>query len=137
MRRQLMWCAMLSVAASGGCSTEPSEVSGTWVATVFSVTPSGEATIDLLAAGATLTITIDAENMTTGSLDIPAGVGGAEPFSASMAGTAIVSETTLTFDQSADTFVRDLVWSRGALTLTVTNQSIGGDVWTITLTRTT
>ena len=137
MRRQLMWCAFLSVAASGGCSTEPSEVSGTWVATVFNVTPSGEAPIDLLAAGATLTITIDAGNMTTGSLEIPAGVGGAEPFSASMAGTAIVTETTVRFIQDDDSFVPELVWSRGALTLTVTNQSIGGDVWTITLTKTT
>lgn len=136
MRRQLLWCAFLSVAASGGCSTEPSEVSGTWVATVFNVTPSGEAPIDLLAAGATLTITIDAGNMTTGSLNIPAGVGGPEPFSASMAGTAIVTETTVRFIQDDDSFVPDLVWSRGALTLTVINQPLGGDVWTITLTKT-
>ena len=136
MRRQLLWCGLLSVVAAGGCSTEPSEVSGTWVATVFSVTPSGEATINLLAAGATLTITIDAENRTTGSLDIPAGVGGPEPFSASMAGTAIVTGSTLRFDQAADTFVRDLAWSVGALSMTVTNQPLGSDVWTITLTKT-
>jgi hypothetical protein len=137
MRRQLLWFGVLGVVATGGCSTEPSEVSGTWVATVFSVTPSGEAPINLLAAGATLTITIDAGNMTTGSLDVPAGVGGPEPFSASMAGTAIVTETTVRFIQADDSFVPDLVWSRGALTLTVTNQSVGVDVWTITLTRTT
>jgi hypothetical protein len=136
MRRQLLWTGLLGVVAAGGCSTEPSEVSGTWVATVFNVTPSGEAPIDLLAAGATLTITIDAGNMTTGSLEVPAGVGGPEPFSASMAGTAIVTETTVRFIQDDDSFVPDLVWSRGALTLTVTNQSIGGDVWTITLTKT-
>jgi hypothetical protein len=136
MRRQLLWCALLSVAASGGCSTEPSEVSGTWVATVFNVTPSGEAPIDLLAAGATLTITIDAGNMTTGSLTIPAGIGGPEPFIASMAGTAIVTETTVRFIQDEDSFVPDLVWSRGALTLTVMNQSVGSAAWTITLTRT-
>jgi hypothetical protein len=73
MRRQLLWTGLLGVVAAGGCSTEPSEVSGTWVATVFNVTPSGEVPIDLLAAGATLTITIDVENMTTGSLEIPAG----------------------------------------------------------------
>jgi len=137
MRRQLLWFSLLSAVAAGGCITEPSEVSGTWVATVFSVTPSGEAPIDLLAAGASLTITIDAENMTTGSLEIPAGVGGPEVFSASMAGTAIVTETTVRFLQGADSFVPDLVWSRGALTLTVTNQSLGGDAWTITLTKTT
>lgn len=136
MRRQLLWTGLLGVAAAGGCSTEPSEVSGTWVATVFSVTPTGAAPIDLLAAGATLTITIDADNVTTGSLNIPAGIVGAGPFSASMAGTAIVTETTLTFDQAADSFVRDLVWSRGALTLTVMNQSVGSAAWTITLTRT-
>jgi hypothetical protein len=136
MRRQLLWTGLLCVVAGGGCSTEPSEVSGTWVATVFSVTPSGEAPIDLLAAGATLTIIIDAENRTTGSLAIPAGIGGPEPFSASMDGTAIVTETTVRFIQGADSFVPDLVWSRGALTLTVTNQSLGGDTWTITLTRT-
>jgi hypothetical protein len=136
MRARLLQAGLLIAVASGGCTTEPSEAFGTWVATSFIMTPTGGASIDLLQAGATLSITIDVENVTTGSLDVPAGVAGAEAFSASMAGTAIVTETTVRFDQPADTFVRDLVWSRGELTLFVTNQSAGSTAWTITLSKT-
>jgi hypothetical protein len=135
MRSRLLQAGLLVAVASGGCSTEPSDAFGVWGATTFKVIPAGGAEIDLLQAGATLTIIIDAENETSGSLSVPAGIASVAPLNASMDGTARVTGTTVEFDQDAATFVRDLTWSLGALTMTVESQSIGGDVWTITLTR--
>ena len=52
-----------------------------------------------------------------------------------MEGTARVNTTTVEFDQAADTFVRDLTWTRGNMTLTVQNQTVGGATWNIILSR--
>jgi len=136
MRRQLLLSGVLSVALLGGCRGDASEVFGTWVATTMIVIPPGSQTgVDLLQAGSSLSISIDAENRTIGSLIIPAGVGGVGPLSASMVGTARVTSTTVEFDQAADTFVRDLTWTRGNMTLTVSSQTVGGATWNIVLSR--
>jgi hypothetical protein len=135
MRRHILSLALVACGLAGcSDSTAPSNpLAGTYSATVFRVTPAGESEIDVLAAGGTLTITIAANNSTTGSLDIPASVGGG--ISASMAGTATLSGSTVTFQQSADTFVRDLSWTRAGSALTVTGQQVGNASFTITLTR--
>lgn len=134
MRRRVLLPALLSLSAVLSCGSEPSDVFGNWVATTFVVTPSGQAAIDLIPIGGTIAINIDADNFTTGQLNVPA-VAGQPAFQADMAGQAIVTETTVVFDQNADSFIRDLTWTRGTMVLTVTNQSVGGAAYTITLTR--
>lgn len=122
-----------------GCSPVPlNPVAGVWAATQFLVTPTGQAQIDVLAAGGSMTISIFADNSTSGSLSVPASVAGGSPITASMAGTASLNsaETEVTFDQAADTFVRDLTWERvGTTTLRVSNQVAGSAAFSITLSR--
>jgi len=137
MRTRLVGASAI-VLLSGGCGngTGPSSaLVGTYVATVFSVTPTGQAAINVLAAGGSLTISIAANNTTTGSLFIPASINGGTAFNADMAGSVTLTGTSVSFQQSADTFVRDLTWTFSNSTLSVSSQSAGDAAHTITLTR--
>jgi hypothetical protein len=70
-------------------------------------------TTDWVTAGATWTMSLAANGTTTGHLFIPgAPVGGAD-FNADMAGNWTLSGDSIQFDQTADSFVRDM--SFGAL----------------------
>jgi hypothetical protein len=136
--RRLLPFILLSTSSLIACGdgTEPSDsFVGIYVATVFQITPSGQATIDALADGSVLSISIAANNTTSGVLSIPATVTGGAQFNADMAGTATVTASTVTFQQAADSFVPDLTWSRAGSTLTVTNQTAGSAAYTVTLTR--
>jgi hypothetical protein len=139
MRPRLSRCALLAacwLSACGGTDTTSGNfIPGTYNAALFLVTPSGQAQANVLAAGGSLSITISGSGQTTGSLNIPASVTGTTAFTASMEGTAVITGLTVQFQQAADTFVRDLVWSRVGPSLTVSDQSVGGASYTITLTR--
>ena len=132
-------CVTLIAGCGDGYGTDPdSPVAGTWVATQFRITPTGQAQIDALAAGGTLTITIATNNSTSGTISLPASVTGGAALNASMAGTASLNgaNTEVTFTQAADTFVRDLTWQRvGNTSLSVSNQTAGSASFTITLTK--
>lgn len=114
---------------------DPDPIAGVYTATTFRVTPSGQQEIDVLAQGGSLTITIGANNTTTGSLTLPAVVTGDVALQENMAGTAERNGNGVTFEQTADTFVRDLNWTVINNTIAVTNQSVGGATWTIVLAR--
>ena len=135
MRTQCLY--VLASCAIFACTngTEPTDIAGTYTATVFKVTPTGQAQIDVLAAGGSLTITIGSANATSGSLNIPASINGGTPFTASMTGTASLSGTTVHFQQTADSFVRDLAWTASSNSLTVTSQVVAGASYTITLSK--
>jgi hypothetical protein len=113
----------------------PPAIAGSYTATTFQATPSGQATINMLAQGATLAIVIAENKSTTGTLFIPAAITGEGDLTASMNGTAVQSGTSVTFQQSADTFIRDLTWSVNGKLLQVVSQTRGGTSFTITLTR--
>jgi hypothetical protein len=89
----------------------------------------------VLARGGSFTLTIGTDNRTSGTLSVPATVTGGEALTASMAGTAVRSGNTVRFEQSADTFVRDLRWTVDGRTLRAENQTAGAGTFTITLTR--
>jgi hypothetical protein len=129
-----MCFAMWSSACGGDSSTQVSTIAGNYSATVFQVTPSGQATIDVLAQGGILAISILADNSFTGAISVPASVLGT-PFSANLSGTAVQSGNTVQFQQSIDTFVRDLTFTIVGTSLQATNQVAGGASFTITLTR--
>ncbi|HLB54570.1 MAG TPA: hypothetical protein VJK71_05640 [Gemmatimonadales bacterium] len=108
---------------------------GTYTATAFGITPAGQSAIDVLAAGGSLSITITKNGSTTGLLNLPSSVTGGAPVMASMAGTAEITGLTVQFQQTADTFVRDLVWSRIEGVLMVAELSVGGATYNIALVR--
>lgn len=133
------WTIVL-LAPIGACSksdaTGPGDsIAASYVATDFRVTPTGQAPIDVLRSGGTLDITITADSSTTGTLNIPASVIGSTAFVADMAGSASVTTSTVHFQQTADTFVRDLTWTRTGTSLTVADQTAGSASFTITLIR--
>lgn len=132
----VVFLSCVSPTGSCGCSPVENPIAGTWVATEFGVTPTGQQPVDVLAAGGSLTITIAYNYATSGSLTAPAGVIGVAP--ASMAGTAALNSThtEVTFTQAADTFVRNVTWQRvGNTSLRVSNQITGSASFTVTLTR--
>ncbi|MBW8770594.1 MAG: hypothetical protein JF589_12610 [Gemmatimonadetes bacterium] len=129
-----MCFAVWSSACGGDSTTQVSTIAGNYSATVFQVTPTGLPTIDVLAQGGTLTLSIAADNSTTGNISLPASVLGTA-FSENLSGTAVQSGNTVHFQQSIDTFVRDLTFTIVGTSLQATNQVAGGASFTITLTR--
>jgi len=119
-----------------GCSPVPSPV-GSWIATQFEVTPTGQAPINVLAAGGSLTITMGTDLVTSGTLSIPASANAGNALNATMAGTYSfeLMASEVRFTQTADTFVRDLTWQFPGNALSVTNQTAGSAAFTITLHR--
>ncbi|HEY0929850.1 MAG TPA: hypothetical protein VGE27_08005 [Gemmatimonas sp.] len=116
-------------------TTENTTLAGTYRATTFRVTPTGQSAIDALAQGGTMTLAIAADNSTNGLLTLPASVTGGSAFTASMAGSAVRTDNTVRFQQTADSFVRDLSWTVSGSALTVVDQTAGSARFTITLTR--
>jgi hypothetical protein len=129
--------AILSTLAACGDdgALEPDPIAGAYTATTFRITPPSSAEANVLAQGGSLTITIGANNTTTGTLNVPATITGGDALVASMAGTVDRNGNGVSFEQTADTFVRDLNWTVAGNTITATNQSVGGAIYTIVLTR--
>ena len=73
----------------------------------FTTTIDGETT-DWLAAGATLTLTLDADGTVAGRLFIPGMDEDGGDMDEDMAGAWTLSGSTVLFEQEADTFVRDM-----------------------------
>lgn len=128
--------AVTAAACGGEETTGPGGLrTGTYMATTFVVQPAGQASINVLGEGGSLSITIKADGTTTGALIVPASVTGGAAVNESMAGTITVTQLTVSFDQAADTFVRDLSWSRQGEVISVTNQPLAGNTYTIALVR--
>jgi len=131
--------ALAVIAGSLACGSDgPSAaaaLTGTYTATTFQVTPDGQPLIDVLAKGGSLSITFAANDAVSGTVFLPSAVTGAGDFTAAMSGTVVHNGGTVQFQQSVDSFVRDLTWTVGTNTLTVTNQHAGTAAFTITLTR--
>jgi hypothetical protein len=108
-------------------------VAGQYTATTFTVVESGN-TIDVLAAGGSLTITLTTSGTTTGQLIVPASVTGGSPLVASMDGTYTLTNGVVTFSQSADTFVRNMPFTVQGKTLTGSSIFSGATV-SVVLTR--
>lgn len=82
------------------------DISGSYTATQW-VTTGGSGSTNQLLAGSTLNINLNPSGTTTGHLHV-AGSGANAAFDADMAGTWVISGNTVTFSQSADTFVRNM-----------------------------
>lgn len=110
-RSALLPLALLTVAACGDDSTGPSraDVAGDYTATTLVITASGQ-TINALAAGVTLDVTLNSDGTTTGRLFTPAEFNDPDEgdLDTDLSGTWTLNGNTVTFQQSGDTFVRDL-----------------------------
>lgn len=98
-----------ALAACGDEGFEPTvdSVAGTYHATAFTFN-GGSGTIDLLAAGASVTITLASDGTTAGRMFVPGVAAGGGDLNADLAGTWTLSGATVRFDQAADTFMRDV-----------------------------
>lgn len=117
MRRSLRLApAFLGILLACGDSSGPGSGSyaGVYTATILRITPEPFPEVDVLAGGGTLTIEIAEDSTVSGQLFIPAAVTGDDDLTESMAGVATITRTMVTFDQGADTFIRDLTFSRHA-----------------------
>jgi hypothetical protein len=89
------------VASSCGDPAGPTTIVGTYQATTLNFAPTGLPSINILGLGGSLTVTIAADNTTTGSLVIPDLTGGS-PTTISLVGTAVRSGNTVTFQPTVD-----------------------------------
>lgn len=88
------------------CDSAEDSVAGTYAAASFSV--DGR---DVLAAGATLQMTLTEDGRVTGQLTVPESLAEGEGTDYSLAGTYAQNGSRVTFAQEADTFVRDATWT--------------------------
>jgi hypothetical protein len=138
MRRPIQ--AILGLILLVACSVDTAFVSdtnlqtGIYTAVLFRITSDGETTKDVLMAEGSLTISIDRNGGTAGSLVLPAGFPGG-PVTLPMTGTATISGLTVEFDQIEDSFVRQVTWNRIEGSLQILNQRVGTAVYDVTLTR--
>lgn len=120
--RGAMLCLALTLAACGdddddGFDPTVDDVAGSYSASAFTLA-SGNGEFDLLAFGATVTATLNADGTTTGRLQVPGGVGGQGAIDEDLAGTWSLSGTTVTFSPSASSLISDVDFAVGPNTLT-------------------
>jgi hypothetical protein len=110
---------LLLLACGGSESFTPTEasVAGTYEASVFTVT-SFSGTTDLLLAGATVDATLASDGTTSGRLFVPGADQGGGDLDEDLAGTWTLSGDTVTFNQTADTFIGEAEFIAGRNTLT-------------------
>jgi len=110
MKRAPILLGIAAMVACGGDSTAPnSTFAGTYVATQFVTTGSSGQTNQLLA-GSSLLLHLFGDGLVSGQLHIAA-QNGNPVVDADMAGTWAQSGNTITFAQSADTFVRNMTFT--------------------------
>ena len=129
---RLLVVATAAVTIATACAEDPNVppvgVPGAYHATAFSLATGGGPAYDLLASGASLTLTLAADHSTTGRLFVPAGYAGGAAVDESMAGTWRQSHDTVYFDGPADTFVRDVPFVVRANTLSAEYDPPGGQL---------
>lgn len=131
----LVACAAL--VAANGCRrpTDPDPLVGTWLATSFHVAVGTQAQKDILAAGGSFGVNVATNFVTAGTVVLPASVTGGAASTLSLAGTAVEAGTTVQFGTSADTFVRNLVFTLIENRLEARNQVVAGTTYDVVLTR--
>jgi hypothetical protein len=137
-RRGLAVAVATLIATASACSdssTAPTTLQGEYTATTFTLTQGGTTT-DVLLAGGSLSITLSGNGTTTGRLFIPASLNGGTPFDVSMDGTYAESNGAIMFNQTADTFVRDVTFTHSGSTL-VGSRTVSGSTISLVLAKVT
>jgi hypothetical protein len=118
MRKTLVLAAA-SLTLLPGCSDTLTvdDLAGSYSATTFTTREAG-ATTDWLAAGAFINLTLTATGNTTGRVFVPGGNEDGSDFDADLTGTWALAGSQVTFQHSADTFLRDMSFAVDAGRLT-------------------
>ena len=104
--------------ALGSCGGEDpfsptvESVTGSYAATSLTLT-SSVGTTDLLTLGSTVALTLAADGTTSGRLFVPGGDDDGGDLDVDLAGTWTLSGSTVTFNQTGDSFIRDLDFAAG------------------------
>ena len=103
---------LLALVAVVACSVNPfaatvGNTAGDYTAHFLMTTDSSGA-VDWIARGATLTLGLARDGTTSGRLFVPGGGAGGGDVSADMAGVWLLVNGTVSFGQTADTFVRNM-----------------------------
>lgn len=110
-RHALLPALALAISCENSVSIDPDVLAGSYVATSFLVTQTGQPTVDVLAKGGSLTINIAADSSVTGVLVLPTGIPGAQSGTADMTGKVTRrSDGSYQFNQLSETFIKSLVW---------------------------
>jgi hypothetical protein len=109
-------------------------VSGPYTATTFTVTSAAGVT-DLLAVGSTVTITLAADGTTSGRLFVPGGAEDGSDLDVDLVGAWTLTGSTVTFNQTADTFIRDAQFTAGRNSLS-SEATLSGSTIRLMLTKT-
>lgn len=115
MRRKFALPALLLLLLAAACDNSPTNpsrdaVAGSYRATTFTVTNAGTTT-DLLRAGATIELNLSASGTTTGRFFVPGGQEDGSDLDADLTGTWTLNGSTVAFDQTADTVLRDMTFT--------------------------
>jgi len=123
------------LATASACSEDdplgPEDVAGSYTATTFTA-----ATTDVLAAGGSIAVTLNANGTTTGLLFVPASVTGGAALSVDLAGTFQLIGNRVRFDLNTASFVENVDFDIVGTTLRG-NGTFGVIPATVVLTRTT
>jgi hypothetical protein len=128
-RTLMVGLLVATTVACGDESTGPSvqAAAGTYTATRLRTTENGTTT-DQLAAGATITLTLNANGTTSGHFTVPG------ELNANLAGSWTLNGTTVSLNHTADTFLRDMPLQLQGNTL-VGDQTFSGTRVEVTLTK--
>jgi hypothetical protein len=118
----MRWLPVLALVLAGcgdddGFSPTVENVAGSYSAAEFTLTTAG-GTVDLLDLGSEVTATLAEDGTTTGRLFVPGSGENGEDVEADLAGTWTLAGSTVTFSQTADTFIRDVEFTAGPNSLT-------------------
>jgi predicted small lipoprotein YifL len=94
------------------------DLTGTYHATTFASTGFTGETRDLLALGASITLTLNADKTTAGRLYVPPADDSAPAVDEDLAGTWDIVGTTVTLDHEANTFLRRMEFVADGMRLT-------------------
>jgi len=92
------------------------ELVGVYEAIVFTTEEDGT-TIDRLATGASITLTLELEGSTTGRLFVPGGGEDGSDLDAELTGSWTLNGDTVELSHAADTFLRDMTFTAEGMQL--------------------
>jgi hypothetical protein len=123
----LLALAVSAIACGDDDSFSPTveTVAGSYTASTFTLS-SPVGTINLLGAGATVTVDLARDGTTTGRLFVPGGNTDGSDLDDDLAGTWSLTDSTVTFQQSSSTIIPDLEFIASANRLTAEGSFSGG-----------
>jgi len=133
--RVLRALAVTLAVSVAGCSesTSVTDLVGLYQATEFSVVENG-VTTDWIAAGASVQMILNSNQTSAGTMFVPGGNSDGSDFSADLSGTWTIEDGKVTFEQAADSFIRNMAFAIAGDAL-VGDKMFGTSRVRITLTR--